>query len=1173
MPSPLKFLPWPSNVRFRVKISGVWTDITRWVKRQGTQISFSVDTMTAESTIVLEIPASETMPIFEAWQEVRIDNPLPQTGTTYERYFKGYIGDFNSDPAAPSRRITLHVLSGMAILEKARNAIIGPYTYPAGTADNVIIADLVTYADMAAEISTVPSVNHVFDIDAEITFQNCTLLEALQQLQQATPAGIEAPALMLYWRPDDPPTHSDDWTWTLQWFQSTLIPLSGIKLTDGVQETTGGGLGEAFYRALSRMRDGKRVINRQTVIGAQDPVTFEPITVTVNSVTSQTYLGRILAGKPIVDTTLDTVDKVTARARLEIDRWKDVLETLNNIQTLVPYGVSGPIRVQIKRAIEPGIDTYQTYIVSKISLAWDTAGLAVWTLVLGTALPELGRSGYGWRGGIRFQTPTAPPQVTGVSIAENVYIGQSHSSRFRIVWTPLGTGNIHHYRVEWRWFDGTWHAVNIDVPHPTADVYIVTPNGGLIPGTRYYVTVQAWNIFNQYGPPSATVDDIAAARTNPPPPTGFTPGTPRWDDGGAVQPITIALPVPQQDFTRVVCYETATPANIVQDLVINGSETNHTIYMLTRGLSYTVELYSRTQWHDESLIPTTGTFTAATEDPDPPTDVEITPFLPTNGTPGTGALKLSFTHTTFIPRGDYEVWIQRQGGQIVWYGDVARDTNGAVLAPLPTNRPLVLSIASRSRWGYAGTPYVSDPFTIVAPGPVPPGTDTVDVDNAGGEYFEIDSAGAPDLGQVEGDGYRSNRCLAYDPLAAGDMLETESTPFFVTAGEWVLGLAFKSDAMNQVTFTVEADWHDATNTYLATSVFSVPGGLTDDVWNPVERRLAAPADTALGVLRLRAESTGAAWVRFSLYKWDRAKVSLDILDHAIERVHLQSDAVQPEALQPGLPVLLNGSLEIPDLAGTTPAGWSIVNQGTYSNALAEGAGDGQYAVRLGGAAGTHALRGPKFQWTRNRPGSLILHWKENLSDPAPTSVTGYMRAYNAAGSSLGLLLLADQDHTDLGFWDDVFGILDANLIPAATAYLAPEIEIGTANGTQRGTFDSFRLEPVAETVSLQVLQFRRGNGDLLGAVAYDFVTNRLTTGLALELLRVLLTSSTPFNVPWVTVDPSSPAEGDIWFKVAGSVRQIRARQGGADVTLASSDWSSGGGGTPAFASLSKWGNF
>src|SRR3712207_8822454 len=50
-----------------------------------------------------------------------------------------------------------------------------------------------------------------------------------------------------------------------------------------------------------------------------------------------------------------------------------------------------------------------------------------------------------------------------------------------------------------------------------------------------------------------------------------------------------------------------------------------------------------------------------------------------------------------------------------------------------------------------------------------------------------------------------------------------------------------------------------------------------------------------------------------------------------------------------------------------------------SNALAEGAGDGQYAVRLGGAAGTHVLRGPKVQWTRSRPGTLLLYWKEYLS--------------------------------------------------------------------------------------------------------------------------------------------------------------------------------------------------
>jgi hypothetical protein len=153
---------------------------------------------------------------------------------------------------------------------------------------------------MASEISTVPTVNHCFDLDAEITFTNCTLLEALQQLQQATPSGTEAPSFMMNWYPDDPPTHSDNWGWRLGWFQSPLIPLSGAKLGDNTTET----LGEAFYRELSRTRDGKPVVNRQTVVGGPDPVTGLPITVTVNSTTSQTYLGRILAGKPIVDTTL-----------------------------------------------------------------------------------------------------------------------------------------------------------------------------------------------------------------------------------------------------------------------------------------------------------------------------------------------------------------------------------------------------------------------------------------------------------------------------------------------------------------------------------------------------------------------------------------------------------------------------------------------------------------------------------------------------------------------------------------------------------------------------------------------------------------------------------------------------------------------------------------------------
>jgi hypothetical protein len=61
---------------------------------------------------------------------VRIDNPLPQTGTTYERYVKGYIGDYTSDPAAPNRKIVLHVLGGLAILDRAQDTHYRPLHLP-----------------------------------------------------------------------------------------------------------------------------------------------------------------------------------------------------------------------------------------------------------------------------------------------------------------------------------------------------------------------------------------------------------------------------------------------------------------------------------------------------------------------------------------------------------------------------------------------------------------------------------------------------------------------------------------------------------------------------------------------------------------------------------------------------------------------------------------------------------------------------------------------------------------------------------------------------------------------------------------------------------------------------------------------------------------------------------
>jgi hypothetical protein len=51
MTSPLAYLPWPSNLRFRVNIAGTgWLDVSRWVQRQGTVLGFSTDTFTAEST-------------------------------------------------------------------------------------------------------------------------------------------------------------------------------------------------------------------------------------------------------------------------------------------------------------------------------------------------------------------------------------------------------------------------------------------------------------------------------------------------------------------------------------------------------------------------------------------------------------------------------------------------------------------------------------------------------------------------------------------------------------------------------------------------------------------------------------------------------------------------------------------------------------------------------------------------------------------------------------------------------------------------------------------------------------------------------------------------------------------------------------------------------------------
>jgi hypothetical protein len=194
-------------------------------------------------------------------------------------------------------------------------------------------------------------------------------------------------------------------------------------------------------------------------------------------------------------------------------------------------------------------------------------------------------------------------------------------------------------------------------------------------------------------------------------------------------------------------------------------------------------------------------------------------------------------------------------------------------------------------------------------------------------------------------------------------------------------------------------------------------------------------------------------------------------------------AIGPAQIAPGTTESPpNGSMEIPDAAGTLPAGWTKSGTVAYSTALSIGAGDGQYACQLGLATGTHYIISPLVQWTKGQSYGGRVRWLEyQQTTGAGLTITINARWYNAAGSFISATALTREISAVAGSWRAQSAAWAGTSIPANTAFVAIQFQAVTTSGTPYYGVDACELTPTTRPIPFYLLEHRGISGGAVGS--------------------------------------------------------------------------------------------
>jgi hypothetical protein len=216
--------------------------------------------------------------------------------------------------------------------------------------------------------------------------------------------------------------------------------------------------------------------------------------------------------------------------------------------------------------------------------------------------------------------------------------------------------------------------------------------------------------------------------------------------------------------------------------------------------------------------------------------------------------------------------------------------------------------------------------------------------------------------------------------------------------------------------------------------------------------------------------------------------SADLAPGSVVAGTIAAGGVLPGNTNTGVIALDNGSLEIPNAAGTMPAGWDYNNSGALVYSTSSGM-DGQAKVTLGGSVTTHRFQGPMIQWAWDREPGISLDFFYTLSTLTGTAVTFGMAQYDKNKA-----FLADKPATNPGgggfVWvttptTEIRGVFDTTALNSSTVYVAPYVQVVVSSGTGTLAVDSFRIDEAGGTIYPLTVQGSSNSGLPLGAIAFS----------------------------------------------------------------------------------------
>jgi hypothetical protein len=254
---------------------------------------------------------------------------------------------------------------------------------------------------------------------------------------------------------------------------------------------------------------------------------------------------------------------------------------------------------------------------------------------------------------------------------------------------------------------------------------------------------------------------------------------------------------------------------------------------------------------------------------------------------------------------------------------------------------------------------------------------------------------------------------------------------------------------------------------LSTTVTGTPVGALIGYWSYPK------ADRQVDETQIEDDSVSDVKVKSGLDATKLTHGTFDtslIADGDIPPGKLGSGAVLPGDTNNGVPLLENGSLEIPNLAGTAPAGWDYNNSGTlvYNQAGTGASLDGKCSVTLGGGVGTHRLQGPKVPWAYGRRVGIDLSFWYILSTLTGTTVTFGLAQYDRTGAYIADAVANDPAGGTLSWAAGTAtfqrGFRSQSALDLTTAYIAPYVKLVVASGTGTVEVDIFKLDEQGQTI-------------------------------------------------------------------------------------------------------------